>query len=53
MLKSIRNTRINWKTGLLILGLALLMWGMVIYGRILDFVPPEYTEPVEVPVPEP
>ncbi|HSG07764.1 MAG TPA: hypothetical protein VLA36_05390 [Longimicrobiales bacterium] len=53
MLKRIRNTRINLKTGLLILGLALLMWAMVIYVRIEDFVPPEYSEPVEMPLPDP
>ena len=53
MLKSIRNARINLKTGLVILALALIMWAMVVYVRIRDFVPPEFSEPVEAPVRNP
>jgi len=50
MIKRIRDARINLKTGLLILALALLMWAMVVYVRIRDFVPEEFTQPAEAPV---
>ncbi|MGD8320751.1 MAG: hypothetical protein PVJ02_09860 [Gemmatimonadota bacterium] len=49
MLKRIRHARIDMKTGIIILVLALLMWGVVTYVRIRDFVPPELKEPVEAP----
>ena len=47
MLTRIRNARVNLKTGLFILALALLIWAMVVYVRIRDFVPVEFTEPVD------
>ena len=50
MLKTIRNARINLKTGLVILAVALLMWAVVIYVRVRDFVPDELKESVETPV---
>lgn len=50
VIKTIRNARINLKTGLFILALALLMWAMVVYVRVRDFVPEEFEEPVETPV---
>ena len=50
MIKNIRTARVNLKTGLIILGLALLMWAMVVYVGVRDFVPDEFKEPVETPV---
>lgn len=50
MIGKIRGARINLKTGLFILALALLMWAMVIYVGVRDFVPDDFTEPVEAPV---
>jgi len=50
VLKTIRNARINLKTGLFILALALIMWAMVVYVRVRDFVPEELKAPVETPV---
>ena len=50
MLTRIRNARVDLKTGIIVLVLALLMWAVVAYARIRDFVPEEYTEPVEPPV---
>ncbi|HKJ00957.1 MAG TPA: hypothetical protein VJ997_00845 [Longimicrobiales bacterium] len=47
MLKSIRSARISLRTGLFILALALLMWAMVVYVRVRDFVPEEFTQPVD------
>ena len=44
MLKSIRNARINLKTGILIIVLAVLLWALVAYVGIRDFVPEEFTE---------
>jgi hypothetical protein len=50
MLQRIRSARVNLKTGLLILALALLMWAMVVWAGIRDFVPEELTQPPEAPV---
>ena len=50
MIKSIRNARISLKTGLFIIALALLMWAVVIYVGVRDFVPEEFKDSVETPV---
>lgn len=49
VLKWIREARLNMKTGIIILVLAILMWAVVTYVRVRDFVPPELKEPVEAP----
>ena len=53
MIKNIRGARVNLKTGLVILALALLMWAMVVYVRVRDFVPDEFQDPAETPVQTP
>lgn len=53
VLKWIREARLNLKTSIIILVLALLMWAVVSYVRIRDFVPPELTQPVEGPAVNP
>lgn len=50
MIGSIRRARVNLKTGLFILALALLLWAIVVYVGVRDFVPDEFKEPVEAPV---
>ena len=49
MLEWIRGARINMKTGLFIIAMALLLWAVVVYVNIRDFVPEELTPPVEAP----
>jgi hypothetical protein len=50
MLKWIRGARLDWKTGLFVIALALAAWAMVVYVNVRDFVPEEFTrEPTEVP----
>lgn len=49
MIGRIRGARINFKTGLIILALAAILWAVVVYVRIRDFVPEEYREPVPGP----
>jgi hypothetical protein len=51
MLKWIRGARLDFKTGLVILVLALILWGVVTWARIADFVPEELQEP-HSPAPE-
>lgn len=50
MITSIRKARVDFKTGIFILVLAAIMWGVFAYVRVRDFVPEEFTEPVETPV---
>lgn len=50
MIRNIRSARVNLKTGLFIIALALLMWAMVVYVGVRDFVPDEFKDPVETPV---
>ena len=51
MLKWIREVRLDFKTGLVVIILALIFWGIVSWARIRDFVPEEYKEPApEAPV---
>lgn len=47
MLKWIRGTRVNLKTGLFVVALTLLIWALVVYVNIRDFVPEEYLTPVD------
>lgn len=47
MLDWIRGARINLKTGLVIIALALAVWAVFIYVNVRDFVPDEVTQPVQ------
>lgn len=47
MLGWIRDARINLKTGIVIILIALAMWAVVAYVNIRDFVPEELTQPTE------
>lgn len=47
MLGWIRNARIDLKTGIVIIALALTVWALVIYVNLRDFVPEEFTQPTE------
>lgn len=49
MITRIRGARVNFKTGIVIIALALLVWAAVAYVRIRDFVPEELTHPAEAP----
>jgi len=49
MIRRIRAARVNLRTGILIIALALLVWGVVTYVRIRDFVPAELTDPERDP----
>jgi hypothetical protein len=43
----IRGARINLKTGLFIIALAIAVWAVVVYVNLRDFVPAEFTQPTE------
>lgn len=47
MLRWIRGKRLDLRTTIVVLILAFLMWGLVTYVRIRDFVPEELKQPVE------
>lgn len=47
MLGWIRGARINLKTGILIIVIALTVWAVVVYVNLRDFVPEELTRPTE------
>lgn len=49
MLRWIRSVRFDMKTGIFIISLALLVWAMMIYVNVRDFVPEELTEAQESP----
>jgi hypothetical protein len=49
MLGWIRNARIDLKTGLVVIALALAVWAVVVYVNVRDFVPEELTRPTEAP----
>ncbi|HSW29606.1 MAG TPA: hypothetical protein VLH75_09020 [Longimicrobiales bacterium] len=51
MLRWLRNARLDLRTGIVIIALALLVWGVVTYVRIRDFVPEELAEPARPPTP--
>lgn len=44
MLKWIRGARIDLRTGLVLIALALMAWAVVIYVNMRDFVPEDFTE---------
>jgi hypothetical protein len=45
MLKWVRGARIDWKTGIVVIALALAAWAAVVYVSVRDFVPEEVTQP--------
>jgi len=45
MLRRIREARLDFRTGIIVIVLALIMWGVVTWVRIRDFVPDEFKEP--------
>jgi hypothetical protein len=49
MLGWIRNARIDLRTGLVVIALALAVWAVVVYVNVRDFVPEELTRPTEAP----
>ena len=51
MIRRIRDARVDFRTGVVIIALALLVWGVVTYVRVRDLVPDELSEPVEPPPP--
>jgi hypothetical protein len=54
MLKWIRDARLDFKTGVVVLVLALVLWGIVTWARVSDFVPAELREsPAPAPAEEP
>jgi hypothetical protein len=44
MLKWIREARIDLRTGLIVIALALMAWAVVVFVNMRDFVPEEFTE---------
>jgi hypothetical protein len=44
MLKRIRGTRVSLKTFAIVVGLALLLWAVVVYVQIRDFMPDDLVE---------
>ncbi len=51
MLRWLRHARLDLRTGIVIIALAVLVWGVVAYVGIRDFVPEEMTEPARPPAP--
>ena len=49
MLGWIRNARIDWRTGIVLIVLALVAWGVMVYVNVRDFVPDELIQPTESP----
>lgn len=47
MLDWIRSARIDARTGIVVIVLALLVWAVVVYVNVRDFVPEELTQPME------
>lgn len=45
MLKWIRGARVDFRTGIFIIALALAAWAVVVYVNARDFVPEELTTP--------
>ncbi|MDH3270226.1 MAG: hypothetical protein OEN56_02775 [Gemmatimonadota bacterium] len=48
MLGWIRGARIDLKTGIAIIAIALAVWAVVVYVNLRDFVPEELIQPSEV-----
>jgi uncharacterized membrane protein len=51
MIRKIRDARVDFRTGVIIIALALLVWGVVTYVRVRDLVPEEFAEPAGPPAP--
>jgi len=49
MLDWIRGKRFDLKTTVIVIVLALVLWAVVVYVNVRDFVPEELTEPTEAP----
>lgn len=47
MLGWIREARIDFKTGIIVIAIALAVWAVVVYANLTDFVPEELTQPTE------
>lgn len=47
MMGWIRNARLSFKTGLVIIVIALAVWAVIVYVNLRDFVPEELTRPPE------
>jgi hypothetical protein len=45
VLRRIHGSRISLRTGLIVIVLALVLWALVAYVNIRDFVPVEFTQP--------
>lgn len=45
MLKWVRGARIDLRTGIVVILVALLAWAIVVYVNVRDFVPDEITQP--------
>jgi hypothetical protein len=45
MLKWIRGARVDFRTGVVVIALALAVWAVVVYVSARDFVPEELTTP--------
>ena len=45
MLNWLRNARIDLKTGIVIIALALAVWAVVVYVNVRDFVPEDLMQP--------
>jgi len=45
VLKWLRGARIDLRTGIVLIVLALLTWAIVVYVNVRDFVPEEITQP--------
>ena len=51
MIRRIRDTRVSYRTGFIIIALALVLWGVMTWVRIRDLVPDEMEQPAEAPDP--
>jgi len=49
MLRWIRSFRLDLKTGIAIIVMALAMWAVVVWVNVRDFVPDELTETPQAP----
>lgn len=49
MIRRIRSVRFSMRTSIIIIALALIVWGIVTYVRIRNFVPPELSQPQDAP----
>ncbi len=45
MLRWIREARLDFRTGMIVIVLALILWGLVSWARIRDFIPEEFKKP--------